>query len=495
MAKRFRPVPSNSTVTSPFGPRNGTQHRGTDFGRAGGSANMAVFAAQGGTVIHSGAASGFGGPDPAGWLVIDHPTADGSGTTVYGHIIREVDHGQRVEAGQRIARVNSNSGTNGGVAPHLHFEVHSYGWLPGSQVDPIPWLGDSPSPGGNAHTLAATPAADTGGGVIYGVDISNWQDGILASRIAEEGFRFAIIKATEGSSYRDPILHSHLADVRNNTDMHVAAYVYVRSNATAQAHADVLADHLNDTSVPIALDIENNSGSDVAHFKAVRDAIVAKGYRVILTYLPNWYWNQIGQPDLTGLAPLWTSRYPDMTQDYASVIYQRAGTKGWDGYGGLEVAVWQFTSTALVAGMAIDANAFRGTESDLAALFNSTTASTTAGTDTDTGGFLMALTDAEQRELLDNSRYTAGQLGPWSQLGHNEQGEELTLVDAFAAALHKLQYVHDQMGPWAQLGQNEQGADLTPVDGIAAARHDIADVRKALNAVEAALDIADRGNC
>ena len=44
----------------------------------------------------------------------------------------------------------------------------------------------------------------------------------------------------------------------------------------------------------------------------------------------------------------------------------------------------------------------------------------------------MALNDDEQRELLDKVRYIAGQLGPWPQLGKNDQGQDLTLVDAVA---------------------------------------------------------------
>lgn len=47
-------------------------------------------------------------------------------------------------------------------------------------------------------------------------------------------------------------------------------------------------------------------------------------------------------------------------------------------------------------------------------------------------GPLMALSDAEQRELLDHVRYIRGQLGPWPQLGHNDKDEPLTLVDAVA---------------------------------------------------------------
>lgn len=421
MAPRFRPVPADSYVTSAYGPRSGTIHRGTDFGRTGGSANMAVYAAQGGTVIHAGAASGFGGPDPAGWLVIDHPTADGSGTTVYGHIIREVDRGQRVEAGQRIGRVNPEWASNGNVAPHLHFEVHKYGWLPGSQLDPIPWLGDAPSPGETAPAVAtpAAPAPDTPR-TIYGVDISNWQDGILASRINAEGFRFCIIKATEGT-WRDPVLHSHLADVRKNSTMHVGAYVYVRAETSPAAHADTLHAHLGDTTVPIALDIENGSGASVDHFRAIKREIEARGYRVFLTYLPRWYWDQIGQPDLSGLPPLWTSRYPDMNAGYASVIYQRAGSKGWDGYGGLEVAVWQFTSTATVAGMNIDANAFRGTERELAALFGG---ETSPAVDNETSP---AVSPGDVKPRTDYPAHVDSPLAPVPTSNENERGQPGTV--------------------------------------------------------------------
>lgn len=58
------------------------------------------------------------------------------------------------------------------------------------------------------------------------------------------------------------------------------------------------------------------------------------------------------------------------------------------------------------------------------------------------GGPLMALTDAEQRELLDNTRWIKQQLGPnvWgpdSSLGKNDKGEELTLRDGLAAHIRK----------------------------------------------------------
>ena len=56
----------------------------------------------------------------------------------------------------------------------------------------------------------------------------------------------------------------------------------------------------------------------------------------------------------------------------------------------------------------------------------------------DNGGPLMALTDAEQHELLERVRYISDQLGPnlWgpdSSMGTNAAGEELTLRDGLAA--------------------------------------------------------------
>lgn len=139
---RYWPLERGRVLTSGFGPRGGDFHWGVDFGFPGGSGGRAVYAVQGGTVVMTGAATGFGGPDPAGWVVIDHPSQQGNGTTVYGHIVREVGVGQWVRPGQRIGYVNPNPATNGGVAPHLHFEWHRSVWAPPGpdRLDPMPKL-------------------------------------------------------------------------------------------------------------------------------------------------------------------------------------------------------------------------------------------------------------------------------------------------------------------------------------------------------------------
>jgi len=157
MATRYWPLDTGRIITSPFGPRDGGFHTGTDFGFPGGSAGRPVYAVQAGTVIHAGAANGYGGPDPAGWLVIDSTDDQGGGCLEYGHIIREVNAGARVTAGQRIGRINPNSATNGGVAPHLHLADMPREYNPSTKQDPFPRLTGALEPGTtNTPTEAPT---------------------------------------------------------------------------------------------------------------------------------------------------------------------------------------------------------------------------------------------------------------------------------------------------------------------------------------------------
>lgn len=148
MPDRYWPLGAGRVITSPFGPRQGGFHAGTDFGRAGGSANMPVYAAQAGTVIFAGAAQGYGGPDPAGWLVIDSTDAEGGGCLEYGHIIREVARGDRVAAGQRIGHINPDRRTNADVPPHLHLSDMPGAYAPATKQDPMRRLAGAREPGG-----------------------------------------------------------------------------------------------------------------------------------------------------------------------------------------------------------------------------------------------------------------------------------------------------------------------------------------------------------
>ena len=138
---RYMPVRAGTYQTSSkFGPRGGGMHWGLDFSAPDGTK---IYAAQAGSVVHIGAADGFGQ-----WIVIDHPGEAGSGTTVYGHMwdahATGLRQGDQVNAGQHIAFVGNNGDSSG---HHLHFEVHPTVWSPRSQQDPEPWLVGALEPG------------------------------------------------------------------------------------------------------------------------------------------------------------------------------------------------------------------------------------------------------------------------------------------------------------------------------------------------------------
>jgi murein DD-endopeptidase MepM/ murein hydrolase activator NlpD len=122
--------PAAGPVTSGWGPRWGAFHDGVDIGAPLGSPIRAVAA---GTVVKSVTA------DPGGYgqyINIEH--ADGS-TTQYGHMrVRLVHTGDRVRAGQVIARVGAEGSATG---PHLHLRVYPPGRSPPQRgTNPTPWL-------------------------------------------------------------------------------------------------------------------------------------------------------------------------------------------------------------------------------------------------------------------------------------------------------------------------------------------------------------------
>ncbi|TSD93497.1 peptidoglycan DD-metalloendopeptidase family protein [Gordonia rubripertincta] len=144
-----------TNISSPYGIRDGTMHRGIDIAGAEGTP---IYAFAEGTVADAGPASGFGN-----WIVIDHTTPDGKTySTVYGHMYDNgvlVRTGQRVTPGQRIGLIGNNGQSFGA---HLHFEVWPGTRLNGgSSVDPVSWLEKSGEvDGGGASSPPPARTAD-----------------------------------------------------------------------------------------------------------------------------------------------------------------------------------------------------------------------------------------------------------------------------------------------------------------------------------------------
>lgn len=171
---------------------------------------------------------------------------------------------------------------------------------------------------------------------------------------------YAVIsKATQGVNYVNPDYKGFQANARKWNTFFMGYHFLEHHNIQAQANA---AFKVVGNLVPLAVDVEPNLASRPTLLDAEQfiDEYKSLGGKIYLTYLPHWYWEAMGSPALDGLKQrsqhLWTSDYP------------RAGYSddgpGWQGYGGMDVAVWQYSSTVNYGGIQeVDFNAFRGTGS------------------------------------------------------------------------------------------------------------------------------------
>lgn len=117
-------MPAVGRLTSGFGARWGTSHKGIDIAN---SIGTPIYATTDGVVVESGPASGFGM-----WVRLKH--ADGT-ISVYGHINESmVSEGQHVDAGEQIATIGNRGQSTG---PHLHFEIWRHGE---EKINPLTWL-------------------------------------------------------------------------------------------------------------------------------------------------------------------------------------------------------------------------------------------------------------------------------------------------------------------------------------------------------------------
>ena len=441
------PVPKGFVVTSPFGARAGGYHWGTDFGKEGGSGGQPIYAVRDGLITRAGAASGFGQ-----WITLDVDAQHGGGLYVYGHIIPEVTVGQRVIEGQRIGYINPDSSTNGGVAPHLHFEHHRYVWSqPGpDRLDPMQnvlagakWVGDS--------------TKEENMGTIFGVDVSEHQDGMSLKQAKREGIDFAILRLCDGT-YRDRTFRSHLADAEN-AGLLVSTYWYLRApseGSTIAQQVDVIDQQMGGRrDLGVWIDVESVSGSRKlltgADVWAAKRELEKRGYHVPGIYSGAWYWEQMpgGEPSMDGLGYLWVSSYGRNRTGAPRDLYDGDGGNAHPGWnyplGDRKPDILQYGSNATVAGHIVDINAYRGTRDQLATIFNGTTTSE----DLDMNavdrikafisGYLgPVISDVKDiRQQLTGGR-DAGDYSGWPQLGQDSQGRNLTLVDAIAAIRHQL---------------------------------------------------------
>ena len=113
----------------------------------------------------------------------------------------------------------------------------------------------------------------------FGIDIASWQKGLNIDRVAAEGFRYVIAKATESNDYRNPEYAAQKAGARKN-GLHFGAYHYLRADKSAKAQVDNYAALEPDKSIPVMLDQEE-VGLMFQKYNLISAAVVDENDRLV----------------------------------------------------------------------------------------------------------------------------------------------------------------------------------------------------------------------
>src|SRR5688572_4616158 len=135
------------------------------------------------------------------------------------------------------------------------------------------------------------------------------------------------------------MFHTHLANARRAGCV-VAAYHYVRTDPAEYQVGNI--ESMVPKDIPVILDIEDGAGSDPNHWRQVMNELRERGYSVPLVYLPRWYWNKVGNPDLSGFPPLWASWYPDYVARPREEGIAKVPASAWNPLDGVPVLIMQF---------------------------------------------------------------------------------------------------------------------------------------------------------
>lgn len=403
------------------------------------------------------------------WMPNDPPTDD-QRERLWNDIVAAVDGGYGIVANIIAPPGNYPRGVNG--SSDLQYSggtVYHYVALMGYATD-VPdapggravwWADPGFAPHGawisldqtatlipNKGYSARTSGDNGGGGIVdtatqFGIDVSNHQGNFDFAGAASEGYVFATHKISEGTGYADPYWPRARDLMNQYFPNRWGGYVFVKVDTDPGAEAD-FALGITGPGVPIQIDYEDSartgSGDDL---RRRVQAYVDRGAHLLPIYLPRWYWQKMGSPDLSDLPVNWWNSSYVNGSGYGSTLYENGGgdtQAGWNPFGGRNVDILQFTDRAKVAGQLIDANAIRGGLSAVDALF--TQGGVTPTPPPDGGGMTydealmsdvkdLRQQDTGSRDLVLNEDGTVNldaSYPGWAQLGGTTRTDALSVI-------------------------------------------------------------------
>lgn len=209
---------------------------------------------------------------------------------------------------------------------------------------------------------------------LQGPDVASFQAGLDLTQLTDASY--FMVKATQGDNYVNPY-YAGWAKQAASTGKPLIWYHFLTTDAAPGDQA-VHARSVVDPALPGMIDMEPTTASapTFAFLLSTIDAMLATGLKVRLVYLPHWYWQQIGSPDLSGLTQrgvvVVASDYPGSGGTGPAQYAADGGDDGpgWTPYGGVTPGFWQYTDTAEEGGQQVDYSAYRGTAKQLSALLD-----------------------------------------------------------------------------------------------------------------------------
>ncbi|KAJ9148453.1 Lysozyme [Pleurostoma richardsiae] len=202
---------------------------------------------------------------------------------------------------------------------------------------------------------------------VQGFDVSHYQSSVDFAAAYSSGARFVIIKATEGTTYIDPLFSSHYTSATNAGLIRGGYHFAHPGETTGAAQADYFLAHGGGWSgdgitLPGMLDLESSSSSQcwglstssmVSWIKAFSDQYHSKTGRYPMLYTsPSWW------TSCTGNSNAFASTNPLVLAHYSSSIGTIPG--GWS-----YQTIWQNSDSYTYGG---DSDIFNGALDRLTAL-------------------------------------------------------------------------------------------------------------------------------
>ncbi|MFC7548930.1 GH25 family lysozyme [Plantactinospora sp. GCM10030261] len=228
-----------------------------------------------------------------------------------------------------------------------------------------------------AATLVGLTATPAQAATTPGVDVSHYQGSINWTSVRNAGIQFAYIKATEGTTYKDPRFGTNYVGAYNAGVIRGAYHFALPDRSSGATQANFLASNggawsADSRTLPAALDIEFNP------YGATCYGLSQASMRSWISDFLNTYRSRTGRYAVIYTTTSWwtscTGNWSGPWANHPLWIARWASSPGTLPAGAPFWSFWQYTATGRVSGISgdVDRNYFNGDRSRLIALANNT---------------------------------------------------------------------------------------------------------------------------